>query len=345
MGGGYGPHDWVDDDFIDRDSIPIPSPQLDPWNPARFQGDLTQNSMDEQATGASETEGAAGTSWDIEDLRGEAILGPWSDIPVEKEDWAVPDPTADPVSALNESLYPPDNSITDISRELKIGEMLSLVAPCTRMQHTRCHELLSTCGVGRLRLLIPWLRKRAWCGDKLQLFLEFRNLWETPEKAHWWEIFFWDHYIQAWIPKYDCSTLTLEQAHELVDKRAGCVVSDVIDRSWFDDWEDSVVWEHGIRSFASFAILRARSPDGDQWREYLDRHDQRTALEIDQCTDPSFAPFMLPSIVRQYSCPRAVDILTDPWPDVTDMAHRRAAALGGDMAQAWEEVIDGITGL
>lgn len=337
-------HGWVDDDFIDRDSNPVPPLEMDPWYPTRYQDDLPRNSPEESDIGAFEVNSATDTLWDIEDLRDDTFPGQWDDVPDIEGDWVEPDPTADPISALAEPLYLPDNSITDVSRELKIGELLALITPCAQEQRDRCHELLNTCGLGQLRCLIPWLRKHTWCGDKLQLFLEFRNHWELNSNVRWWEIFYWDYYGQTWIPKYYNTTLTLEHTRYLVEKRVGRVVTEVIDRSWFDDWDDSAAWEHGIRSFANFAVLRAGLPDGDQWREYLNRYDRRTTLEIAQCTDPGFAPFMLPSIVQQYSCPRTVDVRTDPWPDVTDMAHRRSAALGGNLTQAWEEIIDGING-
>ena len=318
--------------------------ELDPWYPAKQLINTSRNSSNESVTGSIEAEGTTVTSWNIEDLKDDFFTDQWEDISDDVDNWKEPVPTADPISALSESLYPPDNSITDISRELKIGELLTLVVPCTLEQQARCHELLSDCGVGRLRRLIPWLHKRTWCGEKLQLFLEFRNHWESTSNVRWWEIFYWSEFDQAWIPQYLNSTLTLEYTREIVENRVGLVVSEVIGQDWYDDWEDSVAWEHGIRSFANFAVFRSGIPDGIYWREYLVRQDRRTALEIAQCTDPGFAPFMLPSIMRQYSCPWVVDASTDPWPDVTDMVHRRAAALGGNLAQAWEEIIDGITG-
>ncbi len=344
MGGVRKSHNWADDDFIDRASSPMPPVELDPWYPARYQGHPPREFPDESGI-VLKTESVTATSWDIEDLREDAISGQWDNIPVGWEDWVEPEPTADPNSTLGELLYPSDNSITDISRELKIGELLAFVTPCGREQRDRCYELLRECSIGQLRWLIPWLRKRDWCGDRLQLFLEFRDHWELKSNVRWWERFHWDHLGQVWMPRYDNTTLTLEHTWELVANRVGLGVTEVIGQSWFDDWEDSAAWEHGIRSFANFSVLRASLSGGDQWQEYLDRPDRRTALEIDQCADPFFAPFMLPSIVQQYSCPWTIDARTDPWPDVTDMAHRRAAALGDNLDQAWEEIIDEITGL
>lgn len=343
MGRVRGPHSWVDDDFIDCDSNSKALLELDPWNPDMPQGDPSWRSLDESGTNTLEIEDAAATSWDVEDLRDDVLADQWDDISVDVEDWVEPDPTEDAFSGLGESLYPPDDSITNISRELKIGEFLALVVPCTKEQRARCYELLSACGVGRLRHLIPWLRNHAWCGDKLQLFLEFRGHWEVSSNVRWWEIFHWSFPMQAWVPQYSKATLTLDHTRELVEKRGNYTVTEVIGRSWFDDWEDCVAWELGIQSFANFAVFRASIPDGNRWQEYLVPHDRRTALEIAQCTDPGFAPFMLPSEMRQYSCPRVVAASHHPWPDVTETAQRRASALGGNQARAWEEIMDRMT--
>ena len=342
MGRERESHTWSDDDLIDGSSIPIAPSESDPWNPVGYHTESSQSSPDNSAIDAFGAEEVTASQWNPEDLRDHEFTDQWEDIAFDGGGWEEPDPTANPISELSESLYPPDNSIMDISKELKIGELLASVSPCTRMQHARCHELLSACSIGRLRRLIPWLRNYSWCGDKLQLFLEFRDLWGSPGNTHWWEFFYWDHLEQEWMPQYLETMLTLEHALELVKNRAGRIVTEVIEGSWFDDWGNYAAWEHGIRSFASFAVFRAGISDDVRWWEYLERDDQRTPLEIAQCMDTGFAPFMLPSIVQQYSCPRVIDV--DPWPDVTDMAHRRATALGGNLAQAWEEILGGITG-
>lgn len=322
MRGRNGPTEWVNDDFIDRDANTATPLEMDPWHPVGYRGSSSQVFSEESVPRESETVRAATVSWETEDLRDDGFTDQWANFSVDTGDWAEPEPTVEPASSLNESLYPPDYTITDISRDLKIGELLAFVSPCTRIQHTRCHELLSACSVGRLRRLIPWLRNRSWCGDKLQLFLEFRDLWESPGNSHWWEVFYWDYWGQTWIPNYFYTTLTLEHARELVEWRAGRVFTEVIDGRWFDDWEDYAAWELGIRSFASFAVFRAGIPDSVRWWEYLGQHDRRTSLE--------FAQYM--------------DIDTNPWTDLTDMANRRAAALGGNLAQAWEEIMDEMTG-
>lgn len=59
------------------------------------------------------------------------------------------------------------------------------------------------------------------------------------------------------------------------------------------------------------------------------RSYRRTLVEVAQCADGSFAPFMLPSFAQQYGCPRALPTGHDPWPDVTEIERGKAAAVGG----------------
>lgn len=224
-----------------------------------------------------------------------------SDLP---SDWVEPDPSSDASSEFSESLYPPDETITEISCELKIGELLTRIGPITEEQRSRCHDVLGDCGIGRLRRWIPWLGRQAWGGAMLQLFLEFRRHWEA--NMRWWETFRWDHREQEWMPSYQSGTLTLDHGRELVEKRAHCDVAEVIDPAWFPEWEDCAAWELGIRSFASFAVFRAGVPNGDDWQERLVRQDRRTPLEKAQCADDTFAPFMLPTFAQQYGFSRVL---------------------------------------
>ena len=61
----------------------------------------------------------------------------------------------DAASDLSESLYPPDDSITDFSLDLKIGELLLRVEPIDEEQRLDCLELLKEFGLGRLRHILP----------------------------------------------------------------------------------------------------------------------------------------------------------------------------------------------
>ena len=330
---------WKQEDFIDHSSnLEVPLEQ-DPWTPVADQGGLLPNLTSNFEIGAPEFDIPDDVTWDIDDLNNDEFALIYCKTPDELEDIIEPEPLTDAISDLKDPQFPPDDSITDISCDLKIGEFLSKVPCHSQEQQDKCRSLLSECGTNRLRFLIPWLRTRDWRGEKLQLFLEFRNLWELTDNLRWWEIHFWNDSYQDWAPEYYKGTLTLDHTWELVENRTDCNAEDMIDQRWFNEWEAHAPWEYGIQSFASFAVFRASVLDAADWLEYLVPTDCRSALEIAQCADPSFAPFMLPSEVRLYSCPDLVEATDDPWSDVTDTAYHRATALGYTLVCAWEEVI------
>lgn len=346
LGGESELPSWVDDDFVDP-TFAHPSDESDPWAPNRTMDPTSGSSLSEPL----EAEPEASFPHDAEDFLAELTdldpTEPWAIAELDpSSDWAEPEPRIDASSELSESLYPQDDSITDISRELKIGELLARVEPMTSSQRERCHALLAICATGRLRRWIPWLRNRHWSGTKLQLFLEFRLHWESNVNVRWWETFRWDYHQQEWIPRYQSAAMTLDHGRELVERRPYCGVADMIDPVWFAEWEGHAAWELGVLSFASFVVFRAGVPDGEDWRGQLARHDRRTRIEAAQCADRRFAPFMLPSFAQQYGFSRGLTTASDhPWFDVVDTGHRKAAAAHGDLARSWQDLIGKLTGL
>lgn len=255
-------------------------------------------------------------------------------------DWDEPEPLVDAASDLGELLYPPDDSITDLSLELKIDELLMRVTPIDKAQREQCRELLRVCGLRRLRHLLPWLHRQTWQGTQLLLFLEFREHWGLKTNAQWWEVFQWSEREQNWMPRYERRALTLHHSWALVHKRTRYTVNQVIDDEWLRDWDSSAAWELGVRSFADFAVFRSEIPAGDNWLEYLVRRDGRDALEVAQYSDPTFAPFMLPSFTEQYSFSARLPTEPDPWPRIFELAEERALALGVDISRVWHDVLN-----
>ena len=329
MGGQGELRGWVEDDFVDAASAE-PLVESDPWDPnAALTSESARQSHESEAPTADEPE--VDSAWDFAEELADVDQGDrWSSGAFDPpSDWAEPDPTIDASSELSESLYPPDPTITDISRDLKIGELLARIESITEEQHDRCHEVLSACGIRRLRRWIPWLRNRDWCGAKLQLFLEFRCHWDTQANARWWETFWWDRREQEWMPRYQSGTLTLDHCRELVDNRAHCAVTDVIDPDWFAEWEECAAWALGVQSFASFAVFRAGIPDGDDWLQRLSRQDLRTPLDKAQCADGTYAPFMLPSFAQQYGLSRVLSDGPHPRLDMTELVRRKKPFVDG----------------
>lgn len=319
---------WSEDDFVDATSKE-PLNEDDPWESTQPPPSISvatpqgQPSHDLDAS-ATPDEADLDPGYFVDELQEPHADERWADDTFHAGDWTEPEPTVDASSELNEALYPPDPSITDITRVLKIGELLAHVEPITDEQRARCHALLSACGVGRLRWWIPWLRDRRWCGFRLLLFLEFRRHWESKANVRWWETFWWDPRSLEWIPSYQPGALTLDHSAELVECRTQYAVANVIDPAWFREWEERALWEHGIRSFASFAVFRAGVKSGDDWQQLLARRDQRTVVERAQCIDGTFAPFMLPSFAQQYGFSLDLSRAQDPWGEDIQVARRVA---------------------
>ena len=344
MGTQSGWQEWVGEDFVDNVTH-LPA-EPDPWEPSKPPIQIREDH------GVPQSDLRA-TAHDLTDQSDPYVLvddepgvympeSEWSDSSVEiSSDWDEPEPMVDAASDLSESLYPPDNSITDVSLDLKIGELLLQVEPIDEEQRVHCLGLLKEYGLGRLRRLLPWLCDRTWHGAQLRLFLEFRKHWESKANAHWWEAFLWTEREQRWMPAYQRGTLTLHHSRALVHWRSQCEAIDVIDNEWFWDWESFAPWELGVRSFADFALFRAGIPAENDWRKYLVRQDERTGFEIAQCLDPTFAPFMLPSFTEQYGLPPMLYTETHPWPRASELAHKRANEIGGDLACAWYDILSG----
>ncbi len=262
-----------------------------------------------------------------------------SDEEFWQSDWDEPEPEIDAESGLNESLYPPDESINDLSIEVKISEALSLIEGIDQSAIEGLFRRLKSMGVARLRRFLPWLRKEHWNGARLILFLEFREYWARRENCHWWELYQWSDSEQCWMPQYQPSSLTWEHCRILVDNRFHYLPHRVIDKRWFEEWEDCRPWELGIRSFASFAIFRSSIASEGSWLDQLQRYDTRNGLEMAQCRDFSYAPFMMPSFQDQYEIKITHTLESELCEGVRFSIQQAAAALGGDVSSACQIVL------
>ena len=341
---------WKGGDFVDTDSQSEPLDEQDPWEPdgplTQIQSDSAEELMDVEASPQAAIDADdLGTLYDLaEDERGADALGStvWAEDTIdEASGWDEPEPMVDAVTELSDPLYPPDESITDLTLRLKIGEFLMRVEFVDDEGYGKCLELLKACGVRRLRYMLPWLRSREWRGEWLQLFLEFRRYWELGGNIRWWETFVWSEREHIWMPRYQRGTLTLDHAHQLIIMRSHHTALDVIDKDWLRDWDMYSPWELGVRSFANFALFRAGIPLADNWLRYLLREDHRGALEIEQCGDSTYSPFMLPSVIEQYGLPTSLPVETDPWPRATELVKEQSAWFEGDLTRVWHDVLSG----
>ena len=63
--------------------------------------------------------------------------------------------------------------------------------------------------------------------------------------------------------------LSRDAAYEVIQQRLHCQPDEVIEDSWFRDWDDLFLWRYGFTSFASFAVFRAGLNDDEDWRSHL----------------------------------------------------------------------------
>ncbi len=125
-----------------------------------------------------------------------------------ESEWDEPEPQEEYDSQLSEPTYSSnsDDDVSDLSRKLKIGELIASV-DATHTQRKRIAELLDGFSRGRLRYWLSWMRKQAWTGGSLLLFLEFRGFWDTNPK--WWEYSLWNERLNCWYVYQSPSCLTL----------------------------------------------------------------------------------------------------------------------------------------
>ena len=347
MGGGDESRGWRGEDFVDPLAGTQPLVETDPWELDPAPPNVPQDSHADlshlDAAGVDSDPLSDLLDLTLHDPEAEALgdEGWLPDGPGIDSTWDEPEPRTDAASDLSEVLYPADDSVTNLSLDLRIGEVLARVAGMDDEQRAKCRRLLKACRLGRLRRMLPWMLDRQWRGGQLQLFLEFQRHWESSVNVRWWEIFLWNEWERRWMPNYWRDTLTLEHVRELTLKRSRYSAEEVIDDAWLRDWDAYAPWESGIPSFASFAVFRAGIPSGRDWHRDLARQDGRNSLEIAQCLDPTFAPFMLPSIAQQYRLPTGRFGEAEPWAEATELAQERALRSGGDLGGAWREILSG----
>ena len=178
-----------------------------------------------------------------------------------------PEPLAEYDSGLSEPQYTPDHNVSDLSRRLKIDQLVAHIADATIPQRTKISDLLNDFSDARLRQWLQWLHNQDWTGHSLLLFLEFRSLWDVNNQ--WWESSYWDEALHCWYPVFNRGNLTLDASYDLIRQRLHCQAGDVIGKTWLEEWDFFNLWKSGFQSFASFVLFRARFGDTAEWRSEL----------------------------------------------------------------------------
>ena len=295
---------WQQDDFVDTESA-TPREE-DPWDPLHSSASGVRQTdaataepshtvLKAYTDAASEADAEDLVNLLLDDLDGAEPLDDFAHDEVELLHFDEPQPELTAVSVLRDEKYPADDSINNLTLDLKLDHILATLG-LDDPELDACRQILKSdsYGVQRLRRFLPWLAEQEWPPGRLLLFLEFRRTWECSHNVHWWE---W-HYRSY--PLFDFHTLSWSATYDLIGHRSHCRPDQVIEESWFLEWEEFEVWRHGIMSFAAFAVLRSSIRTGDCWRDHVFRCDRRSHAELMECSDPTYAPFSLLSVIRQY---------------------------------------------
>ncbi len=182
-----------------------------------------------------------------------------------------PEPLAEFDSELGEPLYEiDDNAFGDLTRELRIDQLVTFLHEASDEQRTQIVELLGEFNNRKLRNWAGWLQNKEWTGKNLLMFLEFFNHWH--QNSQWWECWYWDKHL-GWIPGFSRYVLTREEAYQWIRQCPHGNPNEIIDESWFNDWESFELWKHGFNSFVSFVRFRFSLDNRMNWRRYLELDD------------------------------------------------------------------------
>ena len=265
---------WTEEDFVES-----PSPHLeesDPWadSPGFIEPGKSQLKLEEPAPAAQDIDveilKIEDDDWNSEELE---EVNPWDDGSLQElaivQEFDEPEPLREFDPDSREPLYVAYSTITSLSIDLKIDELVARVSDASDAERQGITELLSEITVGRLRTWLTWMRDKAWTGASLLSFLEFRvNHWEASPQ--WWEGAFWSPRLDRWWwTQSTPNTLSLEATYMLFQARSDLPPDEVIDDTWLNDWEDFGVWRSGFSSFAAFAVFRAALRDDEDWRDQL----------------------------------------------------------------------------
>ena len=182
-----------------------------------------------------------------------------------------PEPLAEYDSELSEPLYEISfDRIDDLERELRIDHLVAFIDDASNKQRILIAEMLRRFGNAKLRNWIVWLSNKEWTGNSLLLFLEFFNLWY--ENSQWWEYWYWDKRL-GWLPGFSRHILTRDEAYQWVQRFPHCGPNELVDESWYEDWELFEVWRYGFDSFIAFVRFRFDLDEGEEWRHHLSVDD------------------------------------------------------------------------
>ena len=178
-----------------------------------------------------------------------------------------PEPFAEYDSELADPLYEPSDYYGVSGLEIRLDHFISRVRLSETEQLEAIRSILSGFSSARLSNWLSWLETKEWNDRNLLLFLEFRELWDS--NPDWWERWTWIRRRGPRTTHTNASVLNRDSTYDLIQSRLECEPDEIIDSTWFDEWDYYAMWKHGFYSFASFAMFRAQIKDDEDWKRLV----------------------------------------------------------------------------
>ena len=270
---------WTAEDFFDPY---LPADNVDdPWS---FEDDVgLQEGVLRQTEPVADDE--YGDDWRVMELDSDGLeYTPVSeeagyrsdDEEGHEETWDEPEPVAEYSGELREPLHEVDGQAVDIHSELPVDEFVAGIQGSTKRQRSEIATILLVFSRKKRANWLFWLKKKEWTGHSLLLFLQFWEIWlQSPD---WWESFGYSYKHSRWWAIRSSSVLSRDDSYALIKGRLHCKPNEVIRDSWFEDWDNLMLWRYGFNSFASFVMFRAGLDDGEDWRAFLSLEEDSESL-------------------------------------------------------------------
>ena len=292
---GDHPDNWSDEDFINPPNLDVV--EDDPWSiptdrsdstiepnpPPAGQSRSSDTDTSNQKSDATAPIGQFNDSQLTDDQPDTEVLAPSDEDDWEYDDSYVsdqqranyhvanldePEPLAEYSSDLSETLYELDSDISNLALRIRIDQFVAGIDYATDSHRNGIFQALNEMNSKRLSHLMRWLEQKKWTGQSLLLFIKFRAVWE--DNPDWWEYIVWNSGFDTLWRYSTPGALTRDACYELIHSRLHCEPQEVIDESWYEDWDNFVLWKHGFPSFVSFALYRAGLNDREDWWSLLD---------------------------------------------------------------------------
>ena len=304
------PDNWSEDDFLDPPNLDVV--EDDPWSISTNRNDAPvtanppiENQSPSKDRHTSDAEGDARTP--ISHLEDSQVTKSQTDVEdpalSDDDDWEYddlylddhdsldyhvsnidePEPLAEYDSDLSETLYELDSDVSNLTLRLRVNEFIAGVEHAKDTHRNEIIEALNELSSRRLSHLLRWMEQKKWTGNSLLLFLRFRAEWD--DNPDWWEYIVWNPGFDSLWRYSNPGVLSRDACYELIHSRLHCEPDEVIDESWYEDWDYLVLWKHGFPSFASFALFRAGLNDNEDWKSLLEFVTNVEVTESDSFSD------------------------------------------------------------